>query len=578
MTFTSPAFLGVLGLLVPIVVLFLVRRKRNVVRVPSTIVWRLGARVVAKNRRFRDLRRLLALALCLLGVAALALSAARPTGSHLPSTQVYVVDLSASMDGAPLREAKRFITRDVASLGPLDRVAIVTAAGDVNVALPPSLPGPALDAAIARLTARARTVSLEEATGLGVRLAGRGHGARVVVVSDVPVDAETARAPGVSVFQRRVGPPSRDNVGITAFHSRPALDGADDTLREATIGVATSSTRARRVRLSITEEGGVVTERTAEVAPGVGATVRVTLRSGGRVSARVAPIDGLADAMAIDDEAVLVEPPRRKLRVALVSDPTPGSGDETSAFFLRQALLAAGVGTVTDVRFDAPAPRTADVDVAVVVRPGSGVPADVPALYVGREPSPGASDRGPTFVARDAERSELHLRTIATDDALLRGVGLDDLTVVRARVAVPPRGARSLVELDGGATLIAGGSGAHAWVWLGIDPAFTDLVLRVAFPVLVSNVVAELGGGAAIASADTAPATEVALAVPDVATPLPPAAEPRWRVPLAPSALLAFVGAALLALELLITYRGRRAAAPAPATSADASPEKAFAS
>ena len=67
MTFTSPAFLGVLGLLVPIVVLFLVRRKRNVVRVPSTIVWRLGARVVAEGIETHDVRSALQALGCRLG-------------------------------------------------------------------------------------------------------------------------------------------------------------------------------------------------------------------------------------------------------------------------------------------------------------------------------------------------------------------------------------------------------------------------------------------------------------------------------------------------------------------------------
>lgn len=578
MSFATPLFLAALGLLVPIVVLFLVRRKREVVRVPSTLVWRLGARVVAKNKRFRDLRRLLALTACLLGVSALVLAAARPSRPHLPSTQVYVVDLSASMDGAPLREARRFLVRDVAALGPSDRVAIVTASADVKVALAPSPPGPALDAAIASLAARPEGASIEEAVALGARLAGRGHGARVVVLSDAPLDAEAVRLAGASVQLRRVGGGARENLGITALYSRPALDSTDDTLREATLTVASSSTRARRATVAVTEEGSIVLERAVEVEPGKDATTHITLRSGGRVKARVVPADGVADAVGVDDEALLDEPPRRKLRVGLVFDPAPAAGDATSAFFVRQALLASGVGEVIDVSPTEPSPRGGELDVAVVLRPGPGVPRDVPTLFIGQEPTMDGGP-GPLLTSREAGASELHLRSVASDDPLLRGVGLDELTVLRARVAVPPRGARALVELDGGATLIAGGSGGHAWVWLGIDPAATDLVLRVAFPVLVSNVVAELGGGAALAAARTAPRSEVTLAAPEVMHPLPSAPDPRWRIPVSPSVALAIVGALFLLLEVYLTYRAgtRTPKVEIASEGAAAGPPKAFA-
>ncbi|MBN9166935.1 MAG: BatA domain-containing protein, partial [Myxococcales bacterium] len=58
MNLVAPVFLAGLALLVPVLIAFLVRRRRQIVRVPSTMIWRLGARSVAKNRRIRDVRRL----------------------------------------------------------------------------------------------------------------------------------------------------------------------------------------------------------------------------------------------------------------------------------------------------------------------------------------------------------------------------------------------------------------------------------------------------------------------------------------------------------------------------------------
>jgi hypothetical protein len=164
------------------------------------------------------------------------------------------------------------------------------------------------------------------------------------------------------------------------------------------------------------------------------------------------------------------------------------------------------------------------------------------------------------LTARPIDKTQTHLRSLATEDPLLRGVALDELTTMRARVATLPHGARSLVDLDGGPALVAGGSGVHAWVWLGIDPEASDLVLRVAFPVLVSNVLAHLGGAAQVVTAKTVPRAEVMLdASEPPAARLAAAPEPRWRFPASVPAVIAFAGALLLAVEAWLSLKRRYA-------------------
>jgi hypothetical protein len=221
------------------------------------------------------------------------------------------------------------------------------------------------------------------------------------------------------------------------------------------------------------------------------------------------------------------------------------------AFFAKRAIRAAGVTELVEI--DAAGSSKPEIDVAVVLADGPGRPKDVPAFFVSVEPSEIPLAAHP--VARDAAR----LRSVAAEEPLLRGVALDELTTLRAKVATPSQKTRTLVELDGGPTLVSGGSGKTSWVWLGIDPEQSDLVLRVAFPVLVANVLTHLGGSAQVIAAKTAPRAEVMLAPPETRTPLPSAPDPRWRVPFAPATAIAALGALLLGLEAWFTFRRRLA-------------------
>lgn len=539
MTFVAPLFLATLALAIPVLITFLVKRQRRILRVPSTMVWRLSARSVAKNRRFRDLRRLFALLACLGAIAALGVAAARPSGSRDGAT-IYVVDVSASMSGEPLTDARRWLVREVAALGPHARVAIIAAGERPRVHLPPTAPGPLLDDAIASLREQKESASIESAVVLAESLAA--DGARVVILTDHPLPAETSGRATARVFRRR----ATENLGVVSLVTRTAPDAHDDDEREATIGIASSGKAPRTAHLLVTLGTKVLADRTVTVAPGSTALEHVTVRGGGRLKARVEPADRKADAIAIDDEAVVEEHQRKAPRVALVAD----EARSASAFFVERALRAAGVTRIEQV---VPAAKAPAADLAVVLKDGPARPREVPALFFGDAPA----ELG--FEAKHGDGSLPKLRSVASEEPLLRGVSLDDVTILRARTAATtPRGARVLVELDGGPTLLAGGTDHASWVWLGVDPDASDLVLRVAFPVLVGNVLAHLGGGAQVVSAETSPRAETALDEPVVSAPMPAAAEPRWRVPSGPPVLLAGFGAMLLALEAWFSLRRRR--------------------
>jgi hypothetical protein len=239
-------------------------------------------------------------------------------------------------------------------------------------------------------------------------------------------------------------------------------------------------------------------------------------------------------------------PPRALLIVG------EGEGAASSAFFIEKAISAAGITEIVRVppSLEGVTPTPRDLVVALADGPARAL--DVPALYLGTK-----TGALPFSGLHDLEGDATHLRSLDTRDPLLRGVALDGITIERASAVTPPPGARALVDLDGGTVLLAGGAGAGAFVYLGVDPAKSDLVLRVAFPVLMANALHALGGAADIVAADTVARSEITLRRAEVeALGTTEEPDPRLRAALRPALLLAFIGAMLLALEAWAWRKG----------------------
>ncbi len=535
---------------------FLVRRRRAVMRVPSTLLWRLAGVPSAQNRRFKNLRRVASLLACLLGVTALILAAARPAARDRGETVAFVIDVSASMDaggrGSPLARARRFVAGRIGAGGSGDRYVIV-AAGAAPVRLAgPAAPGPELDAALEGLHTERGGADVEAAIELAAALVANDHAARVVLLGDGGESVGGLLAVREVPVSRRVFPPvARDNLGIAAFATRPTADARDDE-REALVTIATSSAKPRGARLTLSVEGKEIARRHVDVpAAGRGRGAAAGARRG----------DAGRGAGGAGRRRPRRARERRRGRHHRRGPPPAARAPrgqerrrsaDTAAFFAEKALAAAGVKEIVRVPPSLAGATPTPGDIVVVLGEGPARALDVPALYLGTH---GGSL--PFSGLRDLEKEGTRLRSLDGKDPLLRGVALDGVTIEHATAAVPPPGARALVDLDGGTVVLAGGAGRGAFVYVGIDPARSDLVLRVAFPVLVANALHALGGAADVVVADTVARSEITLAEapPEL---LAPADEPeaRFHPPLRPALLLALVGAALLALEALAWRKG----------------------
>jgi hypothetical protein len=578
MTFVAPLFLLVLALALPVIVAFLVRRRKQVLVVPSVLRWQRVAVAKHRSRRFRNLSRLLALLACVAAVIALGMAAARPRLLGDGALTVIVIDVSPSMgtpDEGPLADALDRVRELASAMGPRDRVAIFAAGEAPRRVLAPTDDPSRVRAVLAEIAPESRA-ELASTLALARSLADDERNARVVLLHDGGAHVE-----GADVLEERFGDVERPNVGLTLFAARPARDAANDDEREVLVAVAAAGEEPRRVRVRLFAREVELGARELVVPPGEEADARFRLRLPVReLSAEVEPLDARGDALSTDDRATLrlaaASAPPVRWMAPIVSAPaqngttpptptgatptgatptgaTPTPADSTAADsdphatrrrFAEHALRSAGATDLAALEGELPA------DAVVVSLGAPSRRVDAPLLILGGV-APEGSDAATTPVvpahaygyghrygaptaalapraywpegvrslgALEGEATTLH----RVDDThpLTRGVDLDGLTILRA-VAIDPGDGVPLVELDGtrdengarrgGVVVAAGGEGSGRWVYLGLDPDGSDVVLRVAYPLLVASSLAWLSGSARTEVATTPTRAEVAL-------------------------------------------------------------------
>lgn len=557
MTFVAPLFLLVLALALPVIVAFLVRRRKQVLVVPSVLRWQRVAVAKHRSRRFRNLSRLLALLACVAAVIALGMAAARPRLLGDGALTVIAIDVSPSMgtpDEGPLADALDRVRELASAMGPRDRVAIFAAGEAPRRVLAPTDDPSRVRAALAEIAPESRA-ELASTLTLARALAEDETNARVVLFHDGGAQVETT-----DVLEERFGATDRPNVGLTLFAARPARDAATDDEREVLVAVAAAGQEPRRVRVRLFAGEVELGARELVVPPGEEADARFRLRLPVReLSAEVEPLDARGDALSTDDRATLrlaaASAPPVRWMAPIVSAPagngttpppptgtTPtGTTDSTAPtsdadphatrrHFAEHALRSAGVTDLVALGGELPSD-------AVVVSLGAPIRrVDAPLLILGGVESEPAPDSNPvrshlatppraywpegvrSLGALEGEATTLH----RVDDShpLTRGVDLDGLTILRA-VAIDPGEGVPLVELDGtrdengarrgGVVVAAGGEGSGRWVYVGLDPDGSDVVLRVAYPLLVASSLAWLSGSARTEVATTPTRAEVAL-------------------------------------------------------------------
>jgi hypothetical protein len=489
----DPKGLFLLAGLVPLVVLYVLKIKRQRQRVSSTWLWSAARRDLLAKHPFRRLVPELPLLLEILALAALALALARPStrGASLDGDHVAIVmDVSASMAtrvGGPTGkstrlDAARAAARDlVARLSPGADATLIEAGREARVASPPERDPRRLKAAIDALVVREVEGDLTSAVALAAdRLRSLGGRERIVVVTDGAIArAEPLVVAGVPTEILTVGD-AEENAAIVRIDVRSGVDAASHHEQVQVFAMVESfGSRAREAYLTLAVEGRTdpVASRRLLLQPGESSPVVLTFEPraedhGSGLVVELAP----GDAEPVDDVAFGRVPAALRMPVVVAS--------ETGYSWTTRAVEAdPGVDLQ---RLSVAQLATANVDPDALVIVEGACPAYLPgrdALVVG----PPAGACFGTSVGAPVE--DPPITSWEAGDPRLRFLTLDGVHVARS-LSLDVHGARASLVRSTSTTLVADATLPERTVTLvGFDPGASDWPLKASFVLFVRNVV-----------------------------------------------------------------------------------------
>jgi hypothetical protein len=492
----SPAVLLAVGTALVVITLYTVRFRLPRRLVGTTMLWR---QVLSRTRgtgRLGRLDSLVSLLVQLTIAAGLLAAAAAPRFACQRAagrSAVVVLDRSTSMATIEkvetrLARAKRIVARRVDELARIDRVGVVLAGGETELAAPLARDHQGATDAIERAEIHAGAGTLAEAVALGCRELAGAEQPALIVASDSSERFDPC--PGAELELVSVGA-AHPNVGVTAFEA--AIAPRDPHHAEAFVEVENASASRAKVELRLDLDGALLHVAELDLAPQ--SSERRTFDdvplSGTRLLARLARIeiadgkDGLAD----DDVAYALVPHRQVVPVDLVgADPV-----------LRMVLAANPRYKVTE--------RAKPEPDAVAVISGPLASPLGPGRYLLVDPSgPGAPVKVGGAIAGP------HFTYWRDEHPVMRRVVLSDVMVGEARRLDLPATATALAGDEGAPLVFALEDGPVRAVGIGFDLASSDLPLRVGFPVLVYNALDWLAGSAAEAPRTAGGPVELAAA------------------------------------------------------------------
>lgn len=520
-----------------IVLLYMLKVKRRSSTVSTLMFWQ---RVLQENRRralFQRLRNLFSLLLHLLIFVLIVAALARPAFDRLAgngSSLVIVLDTRARMqaleaDGQTRFERARRAAADLVREAASGRdVALITAGPAPAVRAPFSSDSQLLRQSLDGILPTDASGDLAAAVSLAQDLLAARHGERRVIVitasSETPGGNVPAPAGAASVETIAVGTP-RDNLAITRFATRP-LPSSPQT-SEVLLELQNFGRSAATGDVELRYDGQLLEVKPFTLEPGArrldvfSSVPRPSRTARGWLTARLTA----ADALPLDNLARTILPPPKTRRVLLVS---------AGNWFLEKLLAAdpaVSFELIEPAAWNpafAPKFETVICDQFVPPEFSLGEPA-TNFLFIGKSP----------FSSSAEELERPMITDLEPGHPIFRQVDLQNVTVLRsAALALPQdpawRFGSPLRSFDH-PLLITGeqrisGKPARRIAAFSFATTDSDLPLRVAFPLLISNTLEWLAGG----TEEVAPALrtgETLSLAPDQAITLRPAKEEEMAEP-----------------------------------------------
>lgn len=470
---------------IPVVIVFyLLKLKRKVRVVPSTVLWMKFIQDAKANAPFQKLRKNLLLLLQLLALALMIFALSRPfvLGTAKPSKlQIAIIDASASMqatDESPSRfeAAKREALKLVNALGDNDRMMIVKAASLTAVVCSPTSEKDKLRRAIVDLRVEDTTSDIEAAAKLALAFSGATSvegAAPVVADTDVHLfsdgavpEPEALKNASLRLNYVKFGKGAQ-NVGITALDVRPSA--TDPSQSEIYISICNFQDReiTTDLRVSLDDQLLDVRSITLPATNEAQQIIAASMARDGILTARLA----VQDDLAADNVAYVVNRTPQPTRVLLVT---------RANSFLERAL-----GSVQNVQLTkiTPDQYKPDLDYDIVV-------CDFQSLD--------AVPRANCMLIHSYAKQLFEVGTLVEAPViidwkpthpLLRFVQFDNVAVSKALQIKPPEWAQVIVEAQQTPLIFAGEREQQRIVYIGFDTLESNWPLRVSFPIFIANAV-----------------------------------------------------------------------------------------
>jgi hypothetical protein len=516
---------GLAGLsLLAIVVMYFLRARRPPRQVPSTLWWRpltLDRQAAAPWQRIRPSWLLLLQLLAAALVVGALLQPAFASAQSLTGQTIVIIDTSATMQATDVRPSRFAAAVDdarslVDRLGPRARMTIVAMGPQPSVvATGNGSNRQPLLSALSQLRPTDGPADLQDALQLAVAAAGpHASGAHLVVLSDGITEplSEPVTLPFPYLY-KRIGI-SGENAGVTALSVVPGVAGESAVAHLQNFGQVPEQLTAE-----LYVDGDLTDARAVHLGPGGGEDVSFSLPPGASyVRVLLVP----HDAFPLDQVAVAVATPPQKLRVLLVS-----AGD----VFLQQALaLRPGSQVETETPSQWRQSQADDPAIDLFVFDGfvpAQLPSSAPYLVVG-PPANRELGTGPAL-------SPGPLLPASANNPLLYDVNLADVDVAESSNMSRSSFGNVVITSAGGPVLMVrpATSGSPAAALLGVYLHDSNLVLRSAFPILLTHLSEYLAPGT-VPSPGQVPGTPVSI-VPgpgaSEVTVTPPSGRPQvlWR-------------------------------------------------
>ena len=498
-----------------IVLLYLLKLKRRPITVSTLLFWE---RVMQENRQralFQKLRNLLSLLLHLLIFLLIVAALAKPVLDRLMregASVVLIVDTRARMQAIERGGETRFncviaeAQRYVRDAGPGRQLALLSAGASPNVIVPFTGDERALLTGLESLAVTDATGDLDASLALADSLlASRKGSARIIVLTDGQErKAASERKVEVSFVSCGEG---HDNVAITRFATRPLL--ASPQTSEVMLAIKNFGRAPISGNVEITFDGKLLDVKPFTLDPGkerfdvFPSVPRTTRNTRGWLTARL----DVKDALPVDNVAYAVLPARDPHRVLLV----------TKGNWFLEKLLAADQQT----QFELIEPSAWQLDFAAkfdAVILDNFIPPDFDLAkstgnFLFLKQSPFTTGEAPIEQPLVSESDATH--------PAMRLVNLQNVTIVRAiplkapepgdgwTWQAPLRAFDHPLLLTGSRRVDRGEQRVAA---LAFDVGDSDLPLRIAFPLLMTNALHWLAGETSETTAGMIAGEQISLA------------------------------------------------------------------